>query len=101
MSRPHGRASPTLTVAPNLSLEHCSESVPAFGEGQRGATSESEAQVPTASAYRYQRMTSAAHAVRSPRQRLEMLDTPCVLVDRTRFEANLNRMAAHARSAGL
>jgi D-serine deaminase-like pyridoxal phosphate-dependent protein len=46
-------------------------------------------------------MTSTAHAVRSPRQRLEMLDTPCVVVDRTRFEANLNRMAAHARSAGL
>src|ERR1700704_640581 len=46
-------------------------------------------------------MTSPAHAVRSPRQRLPMLDTPCVLVDRPRFEANLNRMAAHARSAGL
>jgi D-serine deaminase-like pyridoxal phosphate-dependent protein len=30
-----------------------------------------------------------------------MLDTPSVLVDRPRLEANLSRMALHARNAGL
>ena len=44
---------------------------------------------------------SPAQAIGGPGRRLPVLDTPSVLVDRSRFEANLHRMAAHARAAGL
>lgn len=46
-------------------------------------------------------MTSVTQAARSPRVRLPVLDTPSVLVDRSRFEANLGRMAERARTARL
>lgn len=46
-------------------------------------------------------MTSIAQTARSPRVRLPILDTPSVLVDRSRLEANLNRMAERARTARL
>ncbi len=46
-------------------------------------------------------MSAQTQTARSHRVALPALDTPSIVVDRSRFEANLLRMAARAKEAGL